>query len=141
LYLSRYIIYIMPAKRRTRNSKKFLKHKNLRKTKKNKNKNKNKNLPVVYGKLYMTGCIHCEMLAPEWDILKKNIHIVCYDIEAQEQQKLSKFNDMYKPYEPLQIQGGYPTIYKLHKRGDTIIYYNGPRDNGSMLKWLQEKNI
>lgn len=96
-----------------------------------------KNLPIVYGKLYMTGCIHCEHLAPEWEIVKKHLNVDCYDIEAQEQTKLSKFNDMYKPYEPLQPQGGYPTIYKLHKRGGQIIYYQGPRDNVSMLKWIQ----
>ena len=105
---------------------------NIKKTK--------KTLPIVYGKLYMTGCIHCENLAPEWEIvtnkLKIHLDVVCYDIEAQEQQKLSKFNDMYKPYEPLQPQGGYPTLYKLHKRGGAIIYYNGQRDNASILKWL-----
>ena len=115
-------------RRRISNTKKFLKHKTLRKNKKTlKNKNKNNLLPIVYGKLYMTGCIHCENLAPEWDIVKKHHeHIVCYDIERSEEQiKLPKFNNIYKPYESLQIQGGYPTIYKLNKRGGTIIYYNG----------------
>jgi len=106
-----------------------------------KNKKTKKVLPIVYGKIYMTGCIHCENLAPEWEIvtnkLKIHLDVVCYDIErSEEQQKLPKFNDMYKPYEPLQIQGGYPTLYKLHKRGGTIMYYNGPRDNVSILKWL-----
>jgi hypothetical protein len=136
----------MPVSRRILNKQKKNKQKNTRKQLNLKNKNqrkktfkkKNKLLPIVYGKLYMTGCIHCDRLAPEWEILKKHsAHIVCYDIEAQEQQKLSKFNNIYKPYELLQIQGGYPTIYKLHKRGGAIIYYKGPRDNVNMLKWLQ----
>ena len=115
-----------------RNKKTKVTRKQLLNIKKTKN-----TLPIVYGKLYMTGCIHCENLAPEWEIVKTHLDVVSYDIEAQEQQKLSKFNDMYKPYEPLQPQGGYPTIYKLHKRGGTIVYYQGPRDNVSMLKWLQ----
>jgi hypothetical protein len=110
------------------------------------NNNNNKLLPIVYGKIYMTGCIHCENLAPEWDIVTNKLKdVVCYDIErSEEHTKVPKFNDTYKPYESLQIQGGYPTIYKLHNRGGAIIYYNGPRDNVNILKWLQgynEKNI
>ena len=77
-------------------------------------------LPIVYGKLHMTGCIHCKMLAPEWDIVteKMKIHnnVICHDIEQSEESiQLPLFNNKYKPYEPLQPQGGYPTIYKLHK--------------------------
>jgi flavoprotein len=119
------------------------KHRRNKKTKVTRKHRRNKKiLPIVYGKLYMTGCIHCENLAPEWEIvtnkLKIHLDVVCYDIErSEEQQKLSKFNDIYKPYEPLQIQGGYPTLYKLHKRGGAIVYYNGQRDNVSILKWLQ----
>ena len=117
----------------TRNKKNKVTRKQLLNIKKNK-----KVLPIVYGKLYMTGCIHCEHLAPEWEILKKHLDVVCYDIErSEEYTKLPKFNNMYKPYEPLQIQGGYPTIYKLHTRGGAIVYYNGPRDNVSILKWVQ----
>jgi hypothetical protein len=107
-------------------------------------KNQQKLLPIVYGKIYMTNCIHCQNLKPEWDIVtdKMKIHldVVCYDIEQSEEiGKIPKFNDTYKPYENLQIQGGYPTLYKLHKRGGAIIYYNGPRDHQSILYWLQGK--
>jgi hypothetical protein len=122
---------------KTRNLKK-----KLLKKKKTKTRRSKKLLPIVYGKLYMTGCIHCEKLAPEWEIVNNalNVHsdVVCYDIERlEESTKLHQFNNMYKPYESLQVQDGYPTIYKLHKRGGAIIYYNGPRDNVSILKWLQ----
>ena len=124
---------VKSVKPKTRNNKKHLKKRRTQRIQ--------KRLPIVYGKLYMIGCIHCDRLAPEWDIvnnhLKKHVNVVCYDIEAQEREKLFKFNNMYKPHESLQIQGGYPTIYKLHKHGGAIIYYNGPRDNTSMLKWLQ----
>lgn len=110
-------------------------------TKKN---HQRKVLPIVYGKIHMFGCGHCVNLIPEWDIVNENMKIhldvVCYDIEREEETpKLQEFNNNYKPYEPLQIQGGYPTIYKLHKRGGAIIYYNGPRDHQSMLMWLQGK--
>lgn len=101
-------------------------------------------LPVIFGKIYMIGCIHCMHLEPEWDIVveKMKIHndVVCYDIEREEESvKLSEFNNNYKPYESLQVQGGYPTIYKLHKRGGMVIYYQGPRDNQSIMYWLQGK--
>jgi len=106
---------------------------------------KKKLLPVVYGKLHMIGCGHCENLIPEWNILnekmKMHVDVVCYDIErSEESSKLPIFNNNYKPYENLQIQGGYPTIYKLHKRGGAIIYYNGPRDSESLFQWLQGKD-
>jgi hypothetical protein len=106
-----------------------------------KNNGNKKLLPIVYGKMHMTRCGHCVNLIPEWDIVNEKMkmypEVVCYDIERDEEgHKLPKFNESYKPYENLQIQGGYPTIYKLHKRGGAIIYYNGQRDNASMLKWL-----
>jgi hypothetical protein len=101
-------------------------------------------LPVIFGKIYMNECIHCMHLEPEWNIviekMKNHNDVVCYDIEREEESvKFSEFNNNYKPYEPLQIQGGYPTIYKLHKRGGMIIYYQGPRDNQSIMYWLQGK--
>lgn len=118
---------------------------NTRKQKKHTTKKNKGLLPIVYGKMHMTTCGHCINLIPEWDIVneKMKIHseIVCYDIERNEEgHKLPKFNEKYKPYENLQVQGGYPTIYKLHKRGGEIIYYYGPRDNVSMLNWLQGNN-
>lgn len=118
---------------------------NTRKQKKHMTKKNKGLLPIVYGKMHMTNCGHCINLIPEWDIVneKMKIHseIVCYDIERNEEgHKLPKFNEKYKPYENLQVQGGYPTIYKLHKRGGAIIYYYGPRDNVSMFNWLQGNN-
>jgi hypothetical protein len=105
-------------------------------------KNKTKHLPIVYGKLHMTECMHCQMLVSEWNIvtekMKIHIDVICHDIERKEEStQLSLFNNKYKPYKPLQIQGGYPTIYKLHKRRGNITYYSGPRDNQSILQWLQ----
>lgn len=115
---------------------------NNKKKQKYTKKNQQKLLPIIYGKIHMKGCIHCENLKPEWEIvtdkMKIHLNVVCYDIEQSEEiVKIPKFNNMYKPYENLQIQGGYPTLYKLHKRGGAIIYYNGPRDHQSILQWLQ----
>ena len=138
--------------RKRKTMKKYPLNKNKTKNQKRKIQNhittkknyKKKVLPIVYGKIHMNGCGHCQNLIPEWDILneKMKIHsdVVCYDIEREEEgEKFPLFNNNYKPYENLQIQGGYPTIYKLHKRGGAIIYYNGPRDNQSLFYWLQGK--
>lgn len=108
------------------------------------NNRQKKVLPIVFGKVYMNECIHCMHLIPEWNIvmekMKNNPDVICYDIEREEESiKLPEFNNHYKPYESLQIKGGYPTIYKLHKYGGMIIYYEGPRDNESILFWLQGK--
>lgn len=107
----------------------------------NKNLNPQKHtIVVVYGKIHMNGCGHCENLIPEWEIVNTKMQgIVCFDIErTEEENKLPHFNNTYKPVVPLTIQGGYPTIYKLHKHGGNIIYYNGQRDNQSILHWLNE---
>jgi hypothetical protein len=116
--------------------------KNKKYYKKTKTHKKQKILPIVYGKLHMTGCIHCKMLVPEWEMVKDrmkiHMNVICHDIEQTEESiKLPLFNNNYKPYEPLEPQGGYPTIYKLHRRGGQIIYYKGPRDNQSILQWLK----
>ena len=134
--------HIKPVKPRSNNHKTRNHKKKLLKKKKTKTRRNKKLLPIVYGKLYMKECIHCKNLAPEWEIvnnaLKVHSDVICYDIERlEEPTKLQQFNNMYKPYESLRVQDGYPTIYKLHKRGGAIIYYNGSRDNTSILKWLQ----
>ena len=129
------------SKNRLRKSKHYrIKRKSKHYRKKQKS---NAQLPIVYGKIHMMSCGHCINLIPEWNIVneKMRIHseVVCYDIERNEEvDKLPKFNEIYKPYENIQIQGGYPTIYKLHKTGGVINYYKGPRDNVSMLNWLHE---
>jgi hypothetical protein len=142
----------MPKTKINKTKNKKLQKKNKTKNKKYPLNNQKKNitkknlLPIVYGKIHMTSCGHCQNLIPEWNILnermKKHSDVVCYDIEREEQiEKFPLFNNTYKPYGNIQIQGGYPTIYKLHKRGGEIIYYNGPRDNQSLFYWLQGKNV
>jgi len=135
-----------PQKKKIIKKKRITKHLNKNKvphitTRKNHRK---KVLPIIFGKIYMDRCIHCMRLESEWNVVieKMKIHndVTCYDIEREEESiKFPEFNHNYKPYESLQVQGGYPTIYKLHKRGGMIIYYQGPRDNQSILYWLQGK--
>jgi hypothetical protein len=141
------------SKQSRKNKRTFL-NKNKKSRKLNKNKKSRKprrtfkhntpQLPMVYGKIHMIGCGHCENLIPEWNLLnekmKRYSNIICYDIErGEEGEKFPIFNHNYKPYENIQIQGGYPTIYKLYKQGGVITYYNGPRDNQSLFYWLQKK--
>ena len=131
-------------KRKTYGKNKKVKKTTIKTTKKTTKKNttrkhlNDKNtLPVVYGKIHWEQCGHCQMLVPEWNIVKDKINIICYDIERNEETyKLPEFNNKYKPQQALQIQGGYPTIYKLPKYGGVIEYYQGQRDNQSILQWL-----
>jgi hypothetical protein len=95
---------------------------------------------IVVGKLYMVGCGHCETLEEPWNQMKKKVGgkiIVAGDIEAAETRELAELND--KHGSNVEMQDGYPTIYKI-KSGGKVEYYNGERTASKLIGWaLQGK--
>ena len=95
---------------------------------------------TVVGKLYMVGCGHCDALVEPWKQMKENVEkkvMVAGDIEAAENHKLDELNKQYGS--KVEVQGGYPTIYKI-KRGGKVEYYNGERTASKLIGWaLQGK--
>jgi hypothetical protein len=95
--------------------------------------------PVV-GKLYMVGCGHCDALVEPWNEMKKNVGgkvMVLNDIEAAETDKLEELNDKHGAN--VEVQGGYPTIYKI-KKGGKVEYYDGERTATELIGWATNKN-
>jgi len=95
---------------------------------------------TVVGKLHMIGCGHCDELVEPWNQMKENVEkkvMVAGDIEAAENHKLYELNKQYGS--KVEVQGGYPTIYKI-KRGGKVEYYNGERTVSKLIGWaLQGK--
>ena len=95
---------------------------------------------TVVGKLYMVGCGHCDALVEPWKQMKEKVEkkvMVAGDIEAAENHKLDELNKQHGS--KVEVQGGYPTIYKI-KRGGKVEYYNGERTASKLIGWaLQGK--
>ena len=94
--------------------------------------------PIIIGKLYAEWCMHCKNLEPIWKNLKedlkdkienKELEIVEFE-ETKDQIKLEEFKKKY----PVEIQGGYPTLFKIDKEGN-ITYYSGERELESLKIW------
>jgi thiol-disulfide isomerase/thioredoxin len=117
---------------------------------------KNRKKPVlVIGKIYADWCGHCVALKPEWAKLKrevklamgrhfKNVHVEFREIgdTPHNQTKgitvdkmIEEFNNRHMPNasEKLALDGGFPTLFKLHK--GKLEYYKGSRDAKSMFQW------
>jgi hypothetical protein len=95
---------------------------------------------IVVGKLYMVGCGHCDALVEPWNEMKKNVGgkvMVAGDIEAAQTHELEQLND--KHGSNVEVQGGYPTIYKI-KKGGKVEYYNGERTAKELIRWATNKN-
>ncbi len=95
---------------------------------------------IVVGKLYMVGCGHCDALVQPWNKMKKNVEkkvMVAGDIEAAETGKLAELNK--KHGSNVEVQGGYPTIYKIKPDGK-VEYYNGERTAKELIRWATNKN-
>ena len=107
-----------------------------------------KNKEIVIGKIYANWCGHCELLAPEWDKMKrsikskikkgdskiKKVHII--DIEdAKIDNDLYLLNKKYlnNSTDKVELQGGYPTIFKIKE--NKVYYYGGERIAEEMEKW------
>ena len=93
---------------------------------------------IVVGKLYMVGCGHCEMLEQPWNEMKNKVGgkvMVINDIESQETDKLAEVNEQHGSN--VEVQGGYPTIYKI-KKGGKVEYYNGERTAKELIRWAMK---
>lgn len=81
--------------------------------------------------IYMTGCIHCEMLYPEWKKAAQKLS------KTSNNKGIVSFVNM-KYMNQLNINTssviGFPHIVAI-KDGKEI-NYNGPRENMSLFKWM-----
>ncbi|NDH68864.1 MAG: hypothetical protein EBY22_13355 [Gammaproteobacteria bacterium] len=113
---------------------------------------------LVVGKIYADWCGHCVALKPEWAKMKrdiksamgrhfKNVHIEFNEIGDTAHNKakgltvdgmIEKFNGKHMPnsLEKLALDGGYPTVFKLHK--GKLEYYKGSRDAKSLFQWYTQ---
>jgi hypothetical protein len=105
--------------------------------KKSKKTNKKHNLLVV-GLIHSDTCGHCIAMRPAWDQMKESLRntmgnrVLVHEVEAS--QMPNGLNTLRKyTAQKVQIQGGYPTLYKIAER--TVSYYDGPRDHDSMYNW------
>ena len=119
-------------------------NKNTRKYKKNSFKDTRKKmrkigLPIVYGKVYADWCGHCRAMETDWKYVKQKMgKIKSFDIEQKmESVLLPKFKEIYGT--DLYVNKGYPTIYKLYKKGGPLEFYEGPRNFKYMVDWINQR--
>jgi thiol-disulfide isomerase/thioredoxin len=111
--------------------------KSKKSNKKSKKQHKKHNLLVV-GLIHSDTCGHCIAMRPAWDQMKESLRntlgnrVLVHEVEAS--QMPNGLNALRKyTVQKVQIQGGYPTLYKI--TGGNVLYYNGPRDHDSMYNW------
>ena len=112
-------------------------------TKKRSKRNKNKK---VIGKLYATWCGHCKTLEPEWDKMKtsitkyyKNGGVEIVEIESENmEQGLADLNKRLNT--DIELQGGYPTLFKVEPGTQNVEYYGGQRVANQMTRWYKGTN-
>ena len=94
---------------------------------------------VSYGKLYANWCGHCKSMENDWKMVEKRMYpLKSVNIESEHKDKsIAAFNKKNKTN--LAIQNGYPTIFKLKKKGGAVDYYSGGRTESEMLSWLQSE--
>lgn len=108
---------------------------------------------LIIGKIYADWCGHCVALNPHWANMKnkirsnmdlKNTIVEFVEIGDTEKNKqngktvdimVDQFNrkHMYKSNQKLALDGGYPTLFKLHN--GRLEYYKGDRNADSMYNW------
>ena len=105
--------------------------------------------PVILGKIYADWCGHCNTLAPKWEIIKKklknkfphNSPPMVYKVEGAEIDDTKKGLETLRPYlanpsEKVELQEGYPTIFKIVN--GHLSYYEGPREVDPIIMWVME---
>ena len=105
---------------------------------------KNKTKKVV-GKIFATWCGHCKTLDPEWKKMKesvmknkKNNDIEFVEIESENMDNaLTKLNKTFSTN--VQLQDGYPTIFKIEKGSKKVEYFNGERTAEEIMQWSMAK--
>ena len=143
----------MSTKKRviSKKNKRTQKHKKNKQTQKhkknvtNKHNQNNNMLPVlVYGRIHSLGCGHCIDMNIYWNpkitTFYKNKH---FDIESTEiDKKKIEFDSIYNPSSSFEVNG-YPTIYKMYRKGGPILYFNSDRGNNGIgiINWLKEPEV
>ena len=99
----------------------------------------------MIGRIHALWCGHCKSLAPEWSKMKKELSkqrggykFVSIEQSKEEPhlERLNKYLKIDDEAKKVQLQGGYPTIFKA-SNGE-VEYYNGPRIADDLVKWAQE---
>jgi thiol-disulfide isomerase/thioredoxin len=97
--------------------------------------------PMIVGRIHAKWCGHCKNLEPEWAKLKKQIgkgkpRFVSIEQTNEEPHldRLNKFLGIVDDDKKVKLQGGYPTIFKVHN--GKVEYYNGPRMAKDISEWV-----
>ena len=92
----------------------------------------------IAGKLYANWCGHCNALETPWKEMKKrvggSVDVVGFEADT-DKKELAEFQKKH----PVEVQGGYPTLFRIEK-GGKIEYYNGGRDTESLVNWALGKH-
>ncbi len=100
---------------------------------------------IMIGRIHALWCGHCKALVPEWSKMKKELSKQRggYKFVSVEQSKeephlerLNKYLKIDDDAKKVQIQGGYPTIFKVSN--GVVEYYNGPRMAENLVQWANE---
>lgn len=105
----------------------------------------NKSENIMVGRIHALWCGHCKSLAPEWSKMKKELSkqrggykFVSIEQSKEEPhlERLNKYLKIEDDAKKVQLQGGYPTIFKASN--GAVEYYNGPRMADDLVKWAKE---
>lgn len=93
---------------------------------------------TIIGLVHAEWCGHCKELKPKWDEMKSKInpsqsHIEIKEVEESDTRGIS---ELKQNHSSLEINGGYPTIFKISPVGK-IEYYQGEREVDSLVKWAK----
>lgn len=100
---------------------------------------------IMIGRIHALWCGHCKSLAPEWSKMKKKLSkqrggykFVSIEQSKEEPhlERLNKYLKIEDDAKKVQLQGGYPTIFKASN--GAVEYYNGPRMADDLVNWAQE---
>ena len=106
-------------------------------------KMKNNSKPIVVGKIYAEWCGYCIALQPEWEKMKTQLGgktVIFKEIKSNDiDSGIKDINETYlnKSDKKLELEGGYPTIFKI--KNGKLEYYNGNRTSHDLANWVLGK--
>ena len=108
-----------------------------------KNKIGNVKGKIVYGKFWMTGCIHCEQVKDTWNEVVRSLEnddkYVNVDILSDNIEEGKKaLKEKTRLQEDIKSDG-FPQFYKIIK--GHIYYYSGNRNVVNMKDWLTQSTL